>query len=228
MEAQNQSHFLGLKLKLPNHVVEGIQSQFPAPKDRLYHVVEEFLKQLEPEPTWRAIVEALRSPTIGLPRLAKELEQKHCAVSPVHSPNKTCNAGTPPQCSPLQRQCSPPQPPQAVNGANEKDVLKRRPSLSQCYKLAVRSDSGKPVRIIQRIGTNYAQFGTLLLKDDGEIVSSLVHQHQCNTDFINRAILTKWLEGNGREPRNWATLIAVFREMELDLAQDVEDNLKKT
>ena len=213
MEAQNQSHFLGLKLKLPNHVVEGIQSQFPAPKDRLYHVVEEFLKQLEPEPTWRAIVEALRSPTIGLPRLVKELEEKHCAVSPVHSPNKTCNAGTPPQCS---RQCSPPQP-QAVNGASERDALKRRPCLPKYYNIAARSADGKAVKIIRGIGTKYPQFGTLLLNDDnGELVSALEHQHHHNTECINHAILAKWLEGNGREPRNWATLVSVLREMGLD------------
>ena len=120
---------------------------------------------------------------------------------------------------------APPQP-QAVNGASERDALKRRPCLPKCYNLASRSDDGKAVKIIRSIGTKYPQFGTLLLNDDnGELVSALEHQHHHNTDCINHAILAKWLEGNGREPRNWATLIAVLSEMGLDLAQDVKDNL---
>ena len=88
LPAQTQAHFLGLKLKLPNHVVESISTQYLCPKDRLFHVIEEFLKQVDPLPTWRVIVEAVKSPAIGLPRLAQELEQRHCTL-PTTNPTPT-------------------------------------------------------------------------------------------------------------------------------------------
>ena len=80
LEAQNQSHYLGLKWKIPTHIVEGIHSQYSSPKDRLFHVVVEFLKQVEPRPTWGAVVDALKSPVVGLPHLAKRVERNHCQL----------------------------------------------------------------------------------------------------------------------------------------------------
>ena len=77
LEAQNQSVSLGLKLKLPLHVVEAIHSMYQHPKDRLLHVVIEFLRQDEPCPTWRVIVDALKSPIVHLPRLANRIEAAH-------------------------------------------------------------------------------------------------------------------------------------------------------
>ena len=75
VEAQNQSRFLGLKLNVPDYVIEAIQTKYPDPKDRLYYVLVEYLKQMQP--TWGAIVAALRSPTVNLPQLAKKVEAAH-------------------------------------------------------------------------------------------------------------------------------------------------------
>ena len=77
MEAQNQSYALGLKLKLPPHVVEAIHSTYLQPRDRLLQVLIEFTKQIDPRPTWRAIVAALRSPAVNLPQLAMRVEAAH-------------------------------------------------------------------------------------------------------------------------------------------------------
>ena len=77
LEAQNQSRFLGLKLNVPDYIVTGIHTKYTDPKDCLYYVLVEFLKQVEPRPTWRAIVAALRSPTVNLPLLAMKVENKH-------------------------------------------------------------------------------------------------------------------------------------------------------
>ena len=77
LEAHNKSYVLGLKLNLPLHVVDAIHTTHSQPEDRLLHVLIEFTKQIHPRPTWRVIVDALRSPAVGLPHLAEKVEAAH-------------------------------------------------------------------------------------------------------------------------------------------------------
>lgn len=77
LEAQDQSLALGLKLKLPPHVVEAVCENHWLPRNRLLQVIIEFTKQTDPRPTWRAIVSALRSPAVNLPQLAMKVEEAH-------------------------------------------------------------------------------------------------------------------------------------------------------
>ena len=77
LPAQNKSYELGLKLKLRQHEVDSIHSTYSKPRSRLLHVLIEFTNQTEPRPTWRVIVEALRSPAVNLPALAKSVEAAH-------------------------------------------------------------------------------------------------------------------------------------------------------
>ena len=76
MEAKTKSFSLGLRL-LPTSKVEAIHVQFHNPQERLTHIIIEFLKQAEPRPTWRVIVNALRSPSVALTALARKLEASH-------------------------------------------------------------------------------------------------------------------------------------------------------
>ena len=78
LPAQNKSYELGLKLKLPQHVVEAIHSKDLPPDKYLLKVLIKFLQQAEPRATWRVIVEALRSPAVDLPALAQKVEAAHC------------------------------------------------------------------------------------------------------------------------------------------------------
>ena len=57
--------------------VEAIQTTYQQPKDRLLHIIIAFLNQTQPRPTWRAIIKALRTKTVNLPRLASSLEETH-------------------------------------------------------------------------------------------------------------------------------------------------------
>ena len=82
LEAQTRARFIGLKLKLPKHVVDDIHTKYSDPQERLYNVIEEYLKQVEPTPTWRAIADALKSPLVNLPHLAKRIEEKYCSPVP--------------------------------------------------------------------------------------------------------------------------------------------------
>ena len=93
LPAQNQSYVLGLKFKLPQSEVEGIKETYSKPRNRLLQILIEFLKQAEPRPTWRFIVDALRTPAVNLPALASKVESAHSGppgppsgiiISPTH------------------------------------------------------------------------------------------------------------------------------------------------
>lgn len=81
LPAQNQSFQLGLKLKLPVYEVQSIHDQYQRPQDRLLHIIIAFLRNDQPaaqhRPTWRVIVDALKSKTVGFPALAREVEAAH-------------------------------------------------------------------------------------------------------------------------------------------------------
>ena len=57
--------------------LEAIFKIYQDPKARFYQIILAFLRQEEPPPTWRAIVNALKSATVNLPALAKRVEAAH-------------------------------------------------------------------------------------------------------------------------------------------------------
>ena len=77
-EARVRAYFVGLNLKIPTDVLESIRCQYGDDGERLYYVILEFLKQVYPVPTWRAIVDALKSPTVNMVKLAEKIETKFC------------------------------------------------------------------------------------------------------------------------------------------------------
>ena len=91
VEAQNHSKVLGLQL-LPPHEVEAIHRQYQDPKERLLHTLLAFTNQIQPRPTWRVIVEALRSPSVNLPGLAARVEA-------THFPDSTATRGVVPEAT---------------------------------------------------------------------------------------------------------------------------------
>ena len=80
--AQTKSEQLGRVLRVPSHTVDSIIQQYTKPEDRLFHVIDEFVKQIEPTPTWRVILDGLRNPLVNLPRLAESIEKKYGFVTP--------------------------------------------------------------------------------------------------------------------------------------------------
>ena len=77
-EARVHAYYVGLNLKVPTDVLESIESQYSDDRRRLHHVIKEFLKRTDPKPTWRAIVDALKSPTVDMAKLAEKVEVKFC------------------------------------------------------------------------------------------------------------------------------------------------------
>ena len=77
LPAKNHSYVLGLKLGLPQHVVDGIHSRELKPEGYLLEVISGFLNEVGSRPTWRVIVDALRSPAVNLPQLAAQVKAAH-------------------------------------------------------------------------------------------------------------------------------------------------------
>ena len=77
LPAQTKSYELGLKFKLPQHVVEAIHAKDVTADQYLLRIFIKFLQQVNPRPTWRVIVEALKAPAVNLPALAARVEAAH-------------------------------------------------------------------------------------------------------------------------------------------------------
>ena len=89
----------------------------------------------------------------------------------------------------------------------------------------VKYGSGKSINVLQEIGKDCIKFGTLLLVDErGDMVSSIVSQNKGNYEAINRDIVTKWLDGIGKQPDSWETLIEVLEDIKhRTLVQKIRD-----
>ena len=76
-EALGQAIVLGVMLSIKPVELEAISKMYHDPKERFYQIILAFLRQAEPLPTWRAIINALKSPIVNLTALAKRVEAAH-------------------------------------------------------------------------------------------------------------------------------------------------------
>ena len=81
LPAKIRSRELGLALKLPPTVISEIHDSFSDPRLRLFHILLEFTSQSQPRPTWRLLIDALRSSEVRLPALAHRLEEIYIPTS---------------------------------------------------------------------------------------------------------------------------------------------------
>ena len=77
--------------------------------------------------------------------------------------------------------------------------------------------------IAQQVGRSYTKLGTYLLEDnDGAIMPALEDEYSRNAERINTAIFTRWLQGSGKKPVSWSTLIDGMRFASLNtLAEEL-------
>ena len=89
----------------------------------------------------------------------------------------------------------------------------------------------KTLNLAQQIGMRGEMLGVFLLQDEsGAIVEGIAARNRSVED-INREILTKWLQGSGKQPVTWSTLTACMRQAGLfELAAQVDGalNVKET
>ena len=91
-----------------------------------------------------------------------------------------------------------------------------RPTLPVLKNFPVKDDS---INIVDVIANDYENFGIQLLMDkDGSTVKNIETTHLQNPVAITTGILRKWLQGRGREPITWSTLIECLKEAKLNTA----------
>ena len=98
----------------------------------------------------------------------------------------------------------------------------QRPTLQQLMLL--RSPSGKRVKIIQAIAAGWRHLGISLYFDEtGRTLDRIAHEHPFDPEACCTAMLREWLEGRGRQPATWATLIDLLKDADMtSLAQQLE------
>ena len=90
LPAINESLFLARMLGLPYHTVKALEMRYTDPKERLFQIIQRFLNGVEPRPTWRVILDALRSSLVNRPRLAEDIERSHMPTSRMWNTNSWC------------------------------------------------------------------------------------------------------------------------------------------
>ena len=72
--ARSKWHHLGIGLDIPVDTLEAINLNNQGKCERCYTaMLTEWLRRASPRPTWSALAEALRSPSVNMRNLAKQL-----------------------------------------------------------------------------------------------------------------------------------------------------------
>lgn len=67
------------------------------------------------------------------------------------------------------------------------------------------------VNLIEEIGFDFHTFGILLLEDNnGSKISAIENEMLNNAEKITYRIFTLWLNGKGKQPVTWSTLVSVL------------------
>ena len=100
-----------------------------------------------------------------------------------------------------------------------------KPTLPQLLNLPIRDNPKESICIIAQIGARYLQFGVLLLNDTtGDVVAAIAADKH-DSEAINQEIFRRWLNGEGRQPATWETLIQVLNDARLsELATIIQHN----
>ena len=98
-------------------------------------------------------------------------------------------------------------------------------TLPQLIRFKTRSGS---INVLEQIGTHYWELGVLLLDDTtGQVTQAIIEHHHEDATKINLQIFQKWIQGKGKLPVEWSTLVEVIKDIGLvQLASEMEQNLK--
>ena len=99
-------------------------------------------------------------------------------------------------------------------------------STPKLHQLDLLECSSKSLKLIQRVATKWEVVATRLYFE-GHTIETIRKDCPQQTESACRSVLTKWLDGEGREPRSWRTLKAVLNEADFSsIAQEMEELIK--
>ena len=82
------------------------------------------------------------------------------------------------------------------------------------------------LNLAQAVGEHYLSFGQFLLCDDTGALCKSIANNSSDMTSINHDILNWWLQGKGKQPVQWSTIIEVLRGIKMNtLAAALEQNL---
>ena len=79
-EACTKWYDIGLALNVPVTILDSIEGQFGNHSEKLRETIKVWLKTAT-EPTWQDVVSVLKSRVVGEPKLASDIEAKHCTTA---------------------------------------------------------------------------------------------------------------------------------------------------
>ena len=98
-----------------------------------------------------------------------------------------------------------------------------RPDLSELVRFRGRK---RNINIPREVGDRYYEFGDEMLRGHMRRVRHIMHVYQEKPEHINLHILLVWLEGEGRRPATWRTLVITLEDIGLDeLAWEIREAL---
>ena len=80
-DARAKWYDIGIELKIDVRTLKYIKSTYTDNKDCLREVLEVWFKAVDPKPTWKALVDALKAQVIDEQKLAADLEAKFCSLA---------------------------------------------------------------------------------------------------------------------------------------------------
>ena len=106
-------------------------------------------------------------------------------------------------------------------GGTDNSKVASRPRL---YELDLKKGNGKTIRLIRRTAADWEQVATRLHFEVHDIRS--LRADHCKTFDTCREMFMEWLEGKGRSPKTWETVIKALEEADLsEVACDLKDVL---
>lgn len=80
------------------------------------------------------------------------------------------------------------------------------------------------INLVTEMQNDYGNLGGCLLKDDsGSTVKGIETAKKGDPVLITEEILRQWLNGKGRHPYTWETLVKCLQEAELNVVADYID-----
>ena len=108
-----------------------------------------------------------------------------------------------------------------IGGGTSYPILESKPQL---YELDCIKGNGKTVKVIKRTAPVWEKVATRLYFEGHDILTIRRNEHQA--EDASRTMFIEWLEGKGRTPTTWETVLEALDEAELaEVAQDLKEVL---
>ena len=83
LDIRTQWYPLGLQLKMRVEILDGIRREFHNTRDQLLEMLKTWLTTAD-NTSWKTLLDALRSRSVGASQLADHLETKYCRLKDTH------------------------------------------------------------------------------------------------------------------------------------------------